>query len=172
MSNYMDFWFIDNRKQIRNIIIYILIFVFLFFFVDIFVFVYNKALYKDIQGETIVTDSVGVTVDEAQATYVNGFVNGTIISGDKDLKDKSLKFDFYTKNDTNMGTKYIKLEEIGENEKKDYSVTFNFENVDHYKVSVVDNDDIKDAKEEEFFMDIKPDGTTLIGTIILLYFFL
>lgn len=170
MSNYMDFWFMDNRKQVRNIIIYILIFVFLYFFVDIFVFVYNKALYKDIQGQTIITDSVGVTIEEAQTTYVNGFLNGTVISGNKNLEDKSLKFDFYTKNDTNVGTKYIKLEDFEKNEKRDYSVTFNFENVDHYKVSVVDNKDIKNAKEEEFFMDIKPDGTTLLATIILLYF--
>ena len=46
MSNYMDFWCIDKRNRMHNIIMYVLIFAILFVFSNLMIYLYINGTYK------------------------------------------------------------------------------------------------------------------------------
>ena len=96
-------------------------------------------MYEKINGE--INNNLGIEVvnNESRATNVNGYMNLSVINNtDSSLKNRYMKLDLYNKQDLLALTEYIDLSGLNPNEKKDYSLKFDGNNIEKYKISVVD----------------------------------
>ena len=169
--NYLDIWFFDRRPRMKVFFCYLLIFVVFFIFSDFMIYGYTKSLYKPMTSYEVNITSPEVTVQTAEASNVNGNVKGTIKNTtDEDLENKYLKFDFYTPRDVNVGTKYIKIDNLAQGEEKAYELGFRYDNVTYVKISMVDSSEAEKATPEELEIDPVYGPAGLISTIILGYF--
>ena len=92
MSDYMDFWCIDKRKRMHNIIMYILIIALLFVFSNVMIYLYINGTYKAIEDSKIEVENPNITIEQAKATYVNGYVNGKIKNNTEEtINEKYIK---------------------------------------------------------------------------------
>ena len=66
----MDFWCIDKRKRMHNIIMYILIIALLFVFSNVMIYLYINGTYKAIEDSKIEVENPNITIEQAKATYV------------------------------------------------------------------------------------------------------
>ena len=77
-----------------------------------------------------------VTIYQAQATKVNGLIKGTIYNdANNKITDRYLKIDLYSERGNLLGTKYIDLLGIRENETRNLEVYFKIQDVDYYEIS-------------------------------------
>ena len=171
--DYLDIWFFDRRPRMKVFFCYLLIFVAFFIFSDFMMYAYTKSLYKPMKSYEVNIVSPEVTVEVAEASNVNGNVKGKVKNTTGDIvEDKYLKFDFYTDRNTNVGTKYLKLDKLYEGEEQKYELGFRYDNVTSVEVNMVDVADIEKATEEELKIDPVYGPAGLISAVILGYFLL
>lgn len=171
--SYLDIWFFDRRPRMKVFFCYLLIFIAFFIFSDFMIYGYTKSLYKPMTNYEVNITSPQVTVQTAEASNVNGNVKGTIKNTTNDvIENKYLKFDFYTPRNINVGTKYIKIDKMYEQEEKNYELGFRYDKVSSVKLSMVDEEEVKNATPEELKIDPTYGPAGLISAVILGYFFL
>ena len=73
-------------------------------------------------------------------TSVNGRILGEVTSTEnRNLNGKYLKVNIFSKTDDLVGTKYLKLENLNNNEPKKFAVYFSTENVKNYTIDVLND---------------------------------
>ena len=151
MSDYMDFWCIDKRKRMHNIIMYILIIALLFVFSNVMIYLYINGTYKAIEDSKIEVENPNITIEQAKATYVNGYVNGKIKNNTEEtINEKYIKFEFSTLRDVNIGNKYLKIENLEPGQEIEYKVNFKYQDIKKMKISEATAEEVKNATESEF----------------------
>lgn len=96
-----------------------------------------------------------VTIYQAQATKVNGRIKGTIYNdANNKITDRYLKIDLYSERGNLLGTKYIDLLGIRENETRNLEVYFKIQDVDYYEISFT-----KEKEEQEELPEMVKDLT-------------
>ena len=150
---------------------YFLAFVALYIIVDIGSYMSIKSTYipKDYEVEI---ENPQVTVGEFKATTLNGYINGQINNNtDAVITGKALKFDYYSENDILMGTKYFKIDNFLIGETLNFESRFNYDNVDHVKISLVDSLESienKDFELDDFSKD-EINWFVLLGALIVVF---
>lgn len=129
---------------------------------DVLIYFGLNSTYKDIKlkGENI----VGIEIVEAKATAVNGRTKIKI--NDTNLSGKFLKIDLYSSTGVNLGTQYIEIGNVKENESKEIETYFKISEVKSYEVTVVE----EMGKSTEGFMDTALSGLTVLGILIKMLF--
>ena len=95
-------------------------------------------MYEKINGEINNNYGIEVVNNDSRATNVNGFMNLSVINGvNSSLENRYLKLDLYNKQDLLALTEYIDLNGLNQNEKKDFNLKFNANNIERYEASVV-----------------------------------
>lgn len=158
--------------KVKSFFKYGIIIAFLNFLTFFCAYVGFNSTYKNI-------DNIGnipseVKIELAQATSVNGRIYGKITnSKENDLNGKYIKTQIFNKQDSLMGTKFIKIENLGEEEKK-FAVNFKTEGVKKYNIEIVDDNSYV---QEEVIRSIKLYGKVFTKeelktyAIILLIFY-
>ena len=104
-----------------------------FIFSEIMININLKTVYRNIGRKDNLPQ---VTIYQAQATKVNGRIKGTIKNQDENkIESKYIKVDFYSERDVLLGTKYIDVSAMRENETQDLELYFKLQNVDYYEMS-------------------------------------
>lgn len=139
-------------KRTKTLFIYLVLFIAMYLIVDILVYFATKDNYKDLNNYEIAFSIPKINITEYEATYSKGHIEGTITNNTDSLIDSMiLKFDFYNKKGTYLGTKYHEVKYFNVGEKSKFDVNFWFEKVDNVKISVVEelptNIDITEFKE-------------------------
>lgn len=94
---------------------------------------YEYITFEDISEEYTI-------VGEAKAKKIAGIVKFTIINPEEEpLKDKYIKLEYYSKRENLLGVDYIKIDEIGAKDKKEFETDFKYENVKIVKIDIVQN---------------------------------
>ena len=138
--SYDDFWFIDTRVQTRNLRRYFIWFILLFAFVTIGSILAIKTMYHDITIHEIGSTIPTITVEEAKATNVNGYVKGNLKNeSEEDVKGKYLTFLLYDDNMELIGTEYIEIGTIKAGETKSYELKFKRDKVENVFVMILDD---------------------------------
>lgn len=115
-----------------------IIIAFLNFLTIFFAYIGFNSTYKNIDNIGSIPNEVNIEL--AQATSVNGRVYGKIAnSKENNLNGKYIKTQIFNKQDGLMGTKFIKLENLGEEEEKRFAVNFKAEGVKKYNIEIVDD---------------------------------
>ena len=81
--------------------------------------------------------------------------------------EQQLKFDFYSERGVKVGTKYLKVDTLGESTEKEYKVQFRFDNVKYFTVNLATQEEVDNA--QEFELKIEDDiGVPLLFSGLLL----
>ena len=130
----------DRMKTFLKYALAILIF---FFFSNFLIYMSLETTYQNIGRKDNLQQ---VTIYQAQATKVNGRIKGTIYNdANNKITDRYLKIDLYSERGNLLGTKYIDLLGIRENETRNLEVYFKVQDVDYYEMSFTEE---KEEQEE------------------------
>lgn len=150
--------------------IYALCVILFFIFSNVMINVAIKATYLQIGADIVLQDNLKIKLDEAKATYVNGYVGGSIKNTGATVENTYIKIDIYSKRDILLGTKYVKVENLKQNEERDFRMGFKFTDVDHCKVEMVKDIEEENVTEEQF-TSTEIRFARLLATVILLCYF-
>ncbi len=125
--------------RMKTFLKYLIIFIAIYVIFDFFTYRYLVNSYKNIKTYEIIKKSPEVKIEEAKATAVNGYVKGTVKNNTGAKIDKTnIKIDLYNSRGSNLGTKYIKLENFTANEVREFNINFRASNISHFEVSFTD----------------------------------
>jgi len=147
----------DTMKRFAKYVIFLILF---WILSDILIKIGINSTYKNIQQRGEIPS--GVEVIQMQATAVNGRTK-LKVSGE-DLTGKFLKIDLYSKTDVNLGTQYIELGIIRENQIKEFETYFKISGVKSYEITIVE----EKGESSEGFMDTALSTLTVLGIVIKL----
>lgn len=154
-------------KRIKTFFIYAILIAIFWLFSDLLIYVAIHGTYSNIETKVYV-NSPEITVLKSKATYVNGVVSGNIKNNTNSiLNNKYLKIDFYSKRNTKLGTKYIKINNLQINDNVKFEMWYKFTDVNYATITVTDN--VNNATEQEFLSE-ETKTSLIIGSLIILYF--
>ena len=119
-----------TMKTFAKYAIWIILF---WIFSDILIYAGINSTYKDIESKGKIPD--GIEVVQVQATTVNGRIK---LKANNSLSGKFLKVDLYSSRDNILGTQYIEIGNVSENQTKEIETYFKISEVKSYQISVVD----------------------------------
>ena len=136
--SYDDFWFIDTRVQTRNLRRWLIWFILLFAFVTVGTYLAVKTMYTDITEYSIRAGNPSITVTEAKATNVNGYIKGEVKNeSNSEANGGYLCFVLFDENYEIKGTEYIEIGNLAAGETKTYELKFKRDYIKHFYLLTV-----------------------------------
>lgn len=155
----------STLKKFTKYIIWIILF---WILSDILIYYGINSTYKDIvlKGE----EQSQIKIDNAEATKVNGRINGTILnSKENDLSGKYLKVDLYAESGNLLGTNYLNIDNLRENETKKFETYFKIQDVKAYSISIMDEKDNENPSELFMTEDMSNFGVLVLLTYMIFF---
>ncbi len=156
-------------SRMKTFGIYLLCIIAFYIFSNVMIDIGIKTSYMPINVQIVNNDNIKVNVSKAEATYVNGYVEGNIENVGSDIEKKYVKIDLYSKRDVKLGTKYVIVDNLKQSEIRNFKMGFKLTDVDYCKVEVVD--EIEANATEDEFESIEFNYITLLTTVVLLCYF-
>ena len=147
----------DTVKIFVKYIIWIILF---WILSDFLINVGLKTTYKEMQKIGQIPS--GIQVKEIKSTAVNGKIN--LIVNSTNFSGKFIKVDLYSSKDNLLGTQYLDIGEIKENQAKEIDTYFKISDVKKYEISVTD----EKGESSEGFMDTAMSTITILLSAIRL----
>ena len=148
--------------RLKTFLKYAILLVGFYLLSNFLIFVGLNSSYNDIHAKSYGVNQVDVQL--AEATLVNGRVKGIIQnSPENNLNGKYIRFDFYSARDVLLGTKYIPVQSLGENDQEEFRVFFKLQDVEYYDVSITDE---MEKVDSEPFLDADMETQTIIFATI------
>lgn len=115
-----------------------------------------------------------IQVEEAKATFVNGNIKGKVKnSTDVNVSNKCLKIDSYSEREVLLGTKYVKIKDLGPGEEAEFVSSFNYEQIDNMKISLIDEEELPPEGDLDFGFDNPEDAkmtfAVILGAVIVMF---
>ena len=149
----------------KKFIMYAVWVILFFIFSQIMIHVAINTTYK---GKNIEVKTSFIDEAKAQATSINGFVEVKIKENAiNEIGEKYIKVDCYSKNNTQMGTKYINIGNAPINDNGKIEIRFNFNKVDKVILDIVDDIPVT-TTEEQKQSDPKMNFAMLVGALIVI----
>ena len=124
----------DTLKKFGKYVLWIVGF---YFLTNFLVFVGFNANYKKIEIKE--NASQAISIDKAEASKTEARIYGKVKNtAEYDLNEKYIKITVYDEKDRDIGTEFLKIENLGLNEQKSFKATINAENVKSYDVYIID----------------------------------
>lgn len=147
----------NRMKTFAKYVIWLILF---WLLTDILIYFGINSTYKNIRQRGDISE--GIEIIQMQATAVNGRakikINNTALSG------KVIKLDLYSSTEVNLGTQYLEIGNVKENESKEIETYFKFSGVDFYEINVVE----EMGNSTEGFMDTALSTLSILGILIKL----
>lgn len=139
---------------------------------DVLIYFGINSTYKDIEKRNEISSQI--TIDDAEATTVNGRILGSVTNNeDNDISEKYLKVDLYSDIGNLVGTNFLEIGNLGTIETKSFETYFKIQNVKSYEINIVDKKIVEEAKNQgitgnELFMTENISQIKLFTLIIVL----
>ena len=147
----------DTVKRFAKYAILLILF---WIFSDILINIGINSMYKDMDQKGGTPE--GIQVVEVQSTSVNGRIKLT--AEGENLSGKFIKIDLYSDIDNLLGTQYLEIGDLGENEIKNIETYFKISETKSYEISVVD----EAGESSEGFMDTAMTAMTVFVLVVKL----
>lgn len=122
-----------TMSRMKTFLKYAILIILFFIFSEIMININIETTYRNIGRKDNLSQ---VTVYQAKATKVNGRIKGTIKNDTENkIEYKYIKVDFYSERDVLLGTKYIDVSAMRENETQNLELYFKLQDVDYYEMS-------------------------------------
>lgn len=127
-KNYMD-----RMKTLSKYVLWLILF---FIFSEIMINLNIESTYQNIGGKNNLNQ---ISIYQAQATKINGRIKGTINNkAENKIKNKYIKIDLYSERKIFLGSKYIDVSNMREDETRDFEIYFKVQDVDYYEMNFTD----------------------------------
>lgn len=156
-------------KRMKTFGLYALCVILFFIFSNLMINIALKASYNPIDTYKTEPNGIMIDINEAKATYVNGYVGGKITSQKENAINTYIKIDLYTKRDVCMGTKYVEIANLKQNETQDFRMGFQYTDIDYARITLVD--EVPQEVPEESFISNNLRGIFLLKTVFFLCLF-
>lgn len=153
----------DRMKTFLKYAIWIILF---FIFSNIMIKLNIETTYQNIGRKDNLQQ---VSIYQAQATRINGRIKGTIQNKEENkITNDYLRIDLYSERNVFLGSKYIDVSSMREDETKDFEIYFKVQNVDYYELSFTNEK--KEGEFTEIFRDLTT-GELIVGTFLAFLIF-
>ena len=149
----------DTMKRFAKYVLWIILF---WIFSDILINVGINSMYKDMERKGNIPE--GIQVVEVQSTQVNGRIKLT--AEGENLSGKFIKVDLYSNIDNYLGTQYLEIGNLEENEIKNIETYFKISETKSYEISIVD----EAGENSEGFMDTAMAAMSVFVLVVKLMF--
>ena len=123
----------DRMKTFFKYAIWIILF---YIFSNILIYLNLETTYQNIGRKDNLPQ---VTVYQAQATKINGRIKGSIYNSlEHKITNKYLRIDLYSERDVFLGSKYIDVSTMRDDETRNFEEYFKVQDVDYYEMKFVD----------------------------------
>lgn len=123
----------DRMKTLTKYVIWIVLF---YIFSNLMIYLNLESTYQNIGRKDNLPQ---VTVYQAQATKVNGRIKGSIYNSEAHkITSKYLRIDLYSERDVFLGSKYIDVSTMRDDETRNFEEYFKVQDVDYYEMKFVD----------------------------------
>ena len=153
-------------SRLKTFLIYVLMVVGFFILSNFLIDVSLNASYHTIERKDNLKQ---VDVYQAEATKVNVRLKGKILNdADNLINKKYVRVDFYSNRDNIVGTKYIDVSKMKENEEKEIVIYARLNDVSYYEISYTDE---KTSQELEILPTDMTTGEIIVATVFTLLIF-
>lgn len=154
----------DRIKTFAKYAIWVILF---WILSDILIYAGINSTYKTITNKETIANQI--TVSRAEATKVNGRINGTITnSSESEIKGKYLKIDLYAQSGNLLGTNFLEIGNLKSHESKTFETYFKIQDVKSYNISIVDEKSETDSNDK--FMTEDMSQLAILGLLAYMIF--
>lgn len=123
----------DRMKTFLKYALWLILF---YIFSNLMIYLNLETTYQNIGRKDNISQ---VTVYQAQATKVNGRIKGNIYNNaENKIKNNYLRIDLYSERDNYLGSKYIDVSNMRDNETRNFEIYFKIQDVDYYEMKFTD----------------------------------
>lgn len=123
--------------RMKTFLMYFLLIVAFFLFTNFCSYQFLKNSYHIIEDYSVLNQAPKIEVKECKATYMNGYVLGTITNNtDEYIENTYIKVSCYNKRDTYLGDAYLKVENFQPDEVKEFKINYKYTNVKKLKIDL------------------------------------
>ena len=123
----------DRMKTFFKYVIWLVLF---YIFSNLMIYLNIESTYQNIGRKDNLPQ---VTVYQAKATKVNGRIKGSIYNSEAHkITNKYLRIDLYSERDVFLGSKYIDVSTMRDDETRNFEEYFKVQDVDYYEMKFVD----------------------------------
>ena len=151
-------------KRMKTFLIYLLIFVGFFVLSDVLINVSLNTSYHTITRKDNLEQ---VVINQAEATQVNLRIKGTVTNlVENPITLKYMRVDFYSERDNLVGSRYIDVSNLKENESMDVEINLRLDDIDSYSISFTND---KSTEEVDWLpVDLSGKQILIISAFTLL----
>ena len=123
----------DRMKTFLKYAIWVILF---YIFSNLMININLEATYQNIGRKDNLQQ---ITVYQAQATKINGRIKGSIYnSSEHKITNKYVRIDLYSERDVFLGSKYIDVSTMRDNETRNFEEYFKIQDVSYYEIKFTD----------------------------------
>ena len=124
-------------ERIKTFLMYAIMVVVCYFGSNTLIYAGINTIYEDIANYQLVDNNkIQITINEAKATSINGYIKGIVKNNsNSNINEQYLRIDFFSKRNVNLGTKYIRIENLKANQEKEFELNFKLSNVSYYVIT-------------------------------------
>lgn len=135
-------------KRMKTFFIYALLIAAFWIFSNLIIYISVNGTYRD-KDTKVYVSSPEIIISESKATYINGYVKGSIKNNTEEIiNNKYLKIDMYSARNVNLGTKYIKIDNLQLNATQEFEMWYKFTDVNY--VIITTTDDVQNVETDAF----------------------
>ncbi len=148
----------NRMKTLLKYAIWIMLF---YFFSNLIIYLNIETTYQNIGRKDNLSQ---VTIYQAQATKINGRIKGTVYNDTKNkITNKYLRIDLYSEKNNFLGSKYIDVSNMRDNETRNIEIYFKIQDVNYYEM--VFTDEKQEGELPEMLKDLTREQVVL-GTFL------
>lgn len=123
----------DRMKTLIKYALWIILF---YIFSNLMIYLNIETTYQNIGRKDNLPQ---VTVYQAQATKINGRIKGEIYNNaENKITNNYLRIDLYSERDNYLGSKYIDISNMRDDETRNFEIYFKVQDVDYYEIKFTD----------------------------------
>ena len=136
-------------SRMKTFFIYLLLFVGLYVVSNLLIDAYIKTSYYKIETYDIDVKEANITIITAKASKDDGHIEGKIVNNTNEkVTNKYMKVELFSNNNVNLGTEYVKIDELNPGDLKNFKIDFTCDNVTSFKITFV-SEEQKNAEKPE-----------------------
>lgn len=148
----------NRMKTLLKYAIWIMLF---YFFSNLIIYLNLETTYQNIGRKDNLSQ---VTIYQAQATKINGRIKGTVYNDTKNkITNKYLRIDLYSEKNNFLGSKYIDVSNMRDNETRNIEIYFKIQDVNYYEM--IFTDEKQEGELPEMLKDLTREQVVL-GTFL------
>ena len=125
-------------SRMKTFFIYLLLFVGLYVVSNLLIDAYIKTSYYKIETYDIDVKEANITIMTAKASKDDGHIEGKIVNNTNEkVTNRYMKVELFSNKDVNLGTEYVKIDELNPGDLKNFKIDFTCDNVTSFKITFI-----------------------------------